>query len=192
MTITPPLLPQAQEPARSLGRRAALLLIGAVVLFLTTYVLAWLSAYNLAHAFWEQAEASYAEGRYMDALTGYRVFDEKQRRYITYGGFMHVENIWSDPAAFPVPPEFERAKQRIREILQKRLTIEDAEQYIAENIGRTSNPYLGIVYLRLGELYEAAGRLDEALEIYASVDEYFPEAHDLIAQAQAHLARLSN
>jgi len=192
VTITPPLLPQAEETTRSLWRRILFLIVGALVLFFGTYLLAWLSAYNLTRTFWEHAQASYAEGRYMDALTGYRAFDPAQRRYVTYGGFMHVENIWADPAAFPIPSEAVQAKQRIREILQKYLTIEDAEQYIAENVGRTSNPYLGIIYLRLGELYEAADRLQDALAIYESVDEFFPEDAELIAQAQAHMARLAN
>ncbi len=47
-----------------------------------------------------------------------------------------------------------------------------------------------MIYLRLGELYEEAGDLRDAEDIYASFADLFPDEAALIARAQAHLARL--
>ena len=62
---------------------------------------------------------------------------------------------------------------RIHETVYERLTIEDAEQFVQENIGRI-NPYLGIIYLHLGELYELDGQLRDAEDIYESIPNLFP------------------
>jgi hypothetical protein len=83
----------------------------------------------------------------------------------------------------------ERARQRSAEIVQQRLTIEEAEDYIRANTGRPA-PYFGEIYLRLGELYEQDGDPRSAREIYESIPSLFSNRPDLIEQAQAHLNRL--
>jgi len=60
---------------------------------------------------------------------------------------------------------------------------------VRENAGR-NNPYLGMIYLRLGELYEEAGDTRDAEDIYASFADLFPDEAALIARAQQNLARL--
>jgi tetratricopeptide (TPR) repeat protein len=81
------------------------------------------------------------------------------------------------------------ARARIDEIIGERMTIAEAEQFIQENTGR-ANRYMGPVFLRLGELYEAEGDLRSAEDIYEEVPDLFPNEPNLIERAQAHLARL--
>lgn len=77
---------------------------------------------------------------------------------------------------------------RIHETVYERLTIEDAEQFVQETIGRI-NPYLGIIYLHLGELYELDGQLRDAEDIYESIPNLFPNDKTLQAQAADDLAK---
>jgi hypothetical protein len=66
-----------------------------------------------------------------------------------------------------------------------------AEGFIQANIGKAT-PYVGIVYLRLGELYEQGGDMTAAKDVYQLIIESFPSQPDLIAQAQVHLDKLAN
>jgi tetratricopeptide (TPR) repeat protein len=167
----------------------AILAVAAPAIFLFTYVLAWWDAYQLAANYLDDADASYQEGRYLDALLGYEEFDRAQGNYVARGGYIQVQNIWRSSYAFPVPADVERADWRVDEIIYSRLTIADAEQFVQRNIGRY-NPYMGLIYLRLGELYEANGQLLDAQDIYESVPDLFPDDAALTARARAGLERL--
>ncbi len=190
-TIPTPATPAPEVAATSVWtRHRTVVIAGAVLLlFIGTYALAWLSAYNLTRGYLRDADASYAEGRYLDALVGHEEFDRATNRYINYGGYMHIERIWADRYAVPAPAEVAKAHERIDEIVGELLTIEDAEKFVRENAGR-NNPYLGMIYLRLGELYEEAGDTRDAEDIYASFADLFPDEAALIARAQQNLARL--
>jgi tetratricopeptide (TPR) repeat protein len=184
----------AQIQSKSLmGRfktsRAAILLGGAVVIFLLTYFFAWWSAYRLSQTYMKNADASFNDGRYLDAFQGYEEYSRTKAKYVQYGGYVHVERIWSSKYAFPAPSEVRRAEDRIDEIINERLTTADAEAYVQENIGR-NNPYVGRIYLRLGELYEADGELRDAEDIYESIPDLFPNDQELIDRAMADLANL--
>lgn len=152
-------------------------------------MLAWGNAYRLSAGYLKDADASYAEGRYLDALLGYQKFNPARQRYVQHGGYIQVQRIWENRYAWPKPDLVERAQERINEILEQRLSIAEAEQFIQENIGR-SNPYMGIIYLRLGELYEADGRLRDAEDVYTSVPDLFPDDQALIERARRNLERL--
>jgi tetratricopeptide (TPR) repeat protein len=171
-------------------RRRTILIVGAVVvIFVLTYIGAWYSAYHLTESYLASADAKYDEGEYLDALLGYEEFDRGQNRYVDFGGYMQIRRIWSDPYAQPVPAGVARANERINQIINEQLTIEDAEAFVQENVGQ-SNPYLGMIYLRLGELYEADGELRDAEDIYEDVPDSFPNEAELIERANANLARL--
>lgn len=176
-------------PAQSWLRRyrwVLLVLVLALVL-VGTYALAWWNAYQLTEDYLDDADASFEAGNYLDALTGYEEYDHEQRKYVDYGGYMQVQRIWENDYAYPEPANVQRAQDRIHEIVYERLTIEDAEQFVQENIGRT-NPYMGMIYLRLGELYEAEGELRDAEDIYESIPDLFPNDKALQAQAARDLA----
>lgn len=160
-----------------------------VLIFAGTYALAWYNANQLTTRFVRDADASYAAGKYLDALVGYQKFDQQQNRYINYGGYLSVEKIWSNLYSWPQPAAVARAKARTQEIVNQRLTVQDAEQYIQVNTGKPA-PYFAEIYLRLGELYEQAGQTNDAKDVYQSMSHLFPNRPDLIKQAQAHLARL--
>jgi tetratricopeptide (TPR) repeat protein len=170
-------------------RRTALLVGGAVVIFVLTYIGAWYSANRLTDTYLASADAKYDEGEYLDALLGYEEFDQAQNRYVDFGGYMQIRRIWADPYAQPVPEGVARANDRINEIINEKLTVEEAEAFVQENIGRP-NPYLGMIYLRLGELYEENGDLRDAEDIYEDFPDSFPNEAALIERANANLARL--
>jgi tetratricopeptide (TPR) repeat protein len=175
--------------ARPESKRLAIIAIGAVVLFVVAYGLAWWNAYGLTMTYLADAAQSVEEGRNLDALVGYKVFDQTTKKYVPHGGYLQVKNIWSSPYARPMPAEAQNIQQHIDEIVNQRLTIDEAEQFVQENIGR-SNPYLGMIYLRLGELYEADGRLRDAEDVYSSFPDLFPNEAALIERANANLAKL--
>lgn len=193
MTATPTVIANTAQPTAGARPTRGILLGLAIVavLFAGGYAAAWYRAAQLTATFIADADASYAAGRYIDALTGYEEFNQATNQYVTHGGYMQVTRIWADPNAWPRPASVERAQVRIDEILSRQLTIADAEGFIQANIGK-QNPYQGAIYLRLGELYEQAGDHDSAQAIYSEIAELFPGEEELIAKAKEHLARLGD
>jgi tetratricopeptide (TPR) repeat protein len=185
--------PAEQAAERTAGQRLMRgVLIGlalVVVLFIGTYAIAWFSASRLTATFMADADASYEAGNYVESLTGYEEFDQASNAYVTYGGYMKALNIWASPNAWPRPAGIDRARARIDEVLQEHLTIEEAESFIQANVGQ-QNPFMGTIYLRLGELYEEEGDIASARAIYDEIDELFPGEEELIARAAEHLTRL--
>ena len=195
VTVTPTTEAGAVEQAAAMGSGSRLLrrvLLGLgilLVLFAGTFALAWYKANSLATTFLADADKSYEEGNYIEALTGYEEFDEATNAYKTRGGYMKVAKIWSHPDAWPRPAGLDRANGRIQEILNERMTIEEAEGFIQANTGRT-NPYMGAIFLRLGDLYEQEGDERSAEEIFEEIPSLFPNEPDLIKRAEENLARL--
>ncbi len=165
------------------------MLLSVALLAAGTYAFAWFRAYRLSLTFIENAAESFQAEEYLNALTGYEVFDETQNRYVYRGGYGQVARIWEDPYAWPRPAEVAEARRRTDEIIGERLTLDDAETFIEANVGQR-NPYLGRVYLRTGELYEEAGDTDDAADVYEEVADLFPNDAALIERATAHLNRL--
>jgi hypothetical protein len=192
---TAPALASEQAAERSSGSRLVRgVLIGLALvaaLFVGTYALAWFSASRLTASFMADADASYAAGDYLESLTGSEEFDPESNAYVTHGGYMKVLNIWASPNAWPKSASLEQARARIDEVLGQHLTIEEAEGFIQANIGRR-NPFMGPIYLRLGELYEEEGDVQSARMVYEEIDELFPGQDDLIARAEENLARLGD
>ena len=174
-----------------LAGRVLLALAIVALLFVGAYALAWYRASQLATRFMADAESSYSTGKYIEALTGYETFDQATNSYVTHGGYMKVARIWSDPQAWPRPANAAQAEARIVEILDQKLMIEDAEGFVQANIGK-ANPYMGVIYLRLGELYEQEGDSESAKTIYGEIAELFPAEAELIARAEAHLTALDS
>ena len=173
------------------GRFWRLLALGIIVLlFAATYVFAWYRANTLTSTYMTDADRSYAEGKYLPALTGYEELDEQTGRTITRGGYAKVARIWADRDAWPRPALVALAQQRIDEILNQHLTIDEAEGFIQVNTGK-QNPYLGLVFLRLGELYAEDGDVRSAKEIFEEVPDLFPNEPDLIKRAEEHLQQMN-
>ncbi|NTU78864.1 MAG: hypothetical protein HGA45_05580 [Chloroflexales bacterium] len=185
--------PQAQAGALGAGARLTRnVLIGLAVvaaLFAGTFMLAWWDGARLSASYIVDADRAYAAGDFLTALTGEEEFDPATNQYVTRGGYLSALRVWDHPRAWPLPADVARAEQRIDEILQERLTIKDAEAYVQANVGRP-NPYLGMVYLRLGELYEQEGDARSAAEIYEEVPQLFPNEPELVERARANLARV--
>jgi tetratricopeptide (TPR) repeat protein len=198
VTIQPPTgqtIPEVAQPEAEIAprpgslRRTLLVLMLLGLVFALTYAFAWFNAYRLSARFIRDADESYAQGAYLEALVGSEEFDPQTNRNVKVGGYLDVEKIWSNRYSWPTPPLLERTRQRTQEIVNQRLTIEMAEEYIRANTGRPA-AYFGEIYLRLGEIYEQEGDLISAREIYESIPELFPNRPDLIEKAMAHLERL--
>ena len=58
-----------------------------------------------------------------------------------------------------------------------------------ENTGK-QNPYLGIIYLRLGELYAQQGDAKDARDIFQAIPSSFPNDPQLIQKSKQDLANL--
>jgi len=172
-----------------ISKRWIFSLLFVVGLFLATYGVAWVQAYQLSETYFNDAEATYLKGKYLDALTGYKEFDTRQNKYVQHGGYLQVEHIWISQYAWPRPAVYLRAQERIQEVIGQRLTIPMAQSFIQANIGKDS-PYLGIIFLRLGELYEQSGDKPSAIDAYQTVVDSFAFDPDLVAQGRDHLARL--
>ena len=181
--------PVPVTPSRLKQWRFPLIALAITAVFVLTYALAWWDAQRLTTTYTADANASFEAGNYLDALAGYEEFDEKRNEFVYYGGYSDIESIWRGKYARPVPAPVSSAKVRIDEIINERLTIEQAEQFVQKNIGR-ANPYLGIVYLRLGELYEADGDMISAEDVYREVAGSFRNQPELVERAQANLTRL--
>ena len=189
-SVSPAAQPEAAAAVRpGFLRRALLVAFLAGLLFALTYAFAWFNASRLSTRFIQDADAAYNQGEYLESMVGAQRFDPQINQYVKQGGYLNVEKIWSSSYSWPAPSELERASQRTQEIVNQRLTIEMAEEYIRANTGRPA-PYFAEIYLRLGELYEQEGDLRSARGIYESILELFPNRPDLIEEAQAHLERL--
>ena len=189
-SVSPAAQPEAAAAVRpGFLRRALLIALLAGLIFALTYAFAWFNASRLSARFIQDADAAYDQGEYLESLVGTERFDPQINQYVKQGGYLNVEKIWSSSYSWPAPPELERVSQRTQEIVNQRLTIEMAEEYIRANTGRPA-PYFAEIYLRLGELYEQEGDLRSARDIYESILELFPNRPDLIEKAQAHLERL--
>lgn len=183
---------QAAEEVRRGPSRVWLAALGVILLFVATYAFAWFQANRLSSRFIVDADTSYSQGKYVDALVGYEKFDQARNVYVTHGGYVQVERIWSNRYSWPVPPALMRARQRSEEIINKRLTAADAEQYIQANTGKPGAPYFGEMYVRLGELYAQEGDAQDARDIFSSVEQLFPNRPDLIQRAHAGLQALGS
>lgn len=181
--------PVPVAPSRLKQWRFPLIALVVTAVFAITYALAWWDAQRLTTTYTADANASFEAGNYLEALVGYEEFDEESNEFVHYGGYADIERIWNGKYARPVPASVPSAKVRIDEIINERLTIEQGEQFVLNNIGR-ANPYLGIVYLRLGELYEADGDMVAAEDIYREILGSFRNQPDLVDRAQANLTRL--
>jgi tetratricopeptide (TPR) repeat protein len=192
--LTPVKTAEIPAPAvkAGFGKKFLLGLLILVVLFLVTYALAWYNANLLATRFFQDAEASYKAGNFLDALVGYQKFDNPTNKYINYGGYLNVEKIWSSYYSWPLPPYAVQAMARSQEIINQKLTVQQAEQYIKNNTGRPGTPYFAEIYLRLGGLYEQTGDTKDAIDVYQSYAAQFPDRKDLIALAQQRLAALQS
>ncbi|HET9493200.1 MAG TPA: tetratricopeptide repeat protein [Chloroflexia bacterium] len=191
-TPPPTAMPAAVRTAARRGwLRIPIILGGILLLVVGVYVYAWFDASGLSSQYLRDADTSYGESKYLEALVGYEDFDQATNKYVTRGGYMHVRRIWNDSYAWPVPAGVERANQRIDEIINDKMTVEQAEQFVRANTGK-NNPYLGIIYLRLGELYEQRGDTEDARGVYEAVVDSFSDQPDLVDQARAHLARLDS
>lgn len=173
--------------------RRFLLGLGLILLiFLATYALAWFNAYTLSSRFYQDAASSYRAGDFLKALVGYQEFDAKTNKYINFGGYLNVEKIWSNRYSWPAPPYVQESTTRSQEIIQQKLTVAQAEQYVQENTGRPGAPYFAEIYLRLGELYAQSGDTKDAIDVFQSFPSQFPNRPDLIKIAQQSLARLQS
>ena len=173
----------------SLTKRLIWIVLAVVALFIFAYLLAWVNSSRLANEFYSSAEASYQEGRYLDALIGYDEIDPITNTRTAHGGYYQVTRLWGNKGALPKPANYTHSVSQIDEIIQQKLDISTAEAFIQMYTGR-SHPYFPDIYLRLGHLYEESGDKQTALEIYKECAKLFPTRPDITQAAIDQLDRL--
>lgn len=171
------------------GRKPAIVVLAVVVLFAGNYACAWFNSYNLSRTYYRQAEVSYRAGRYIEALMGYKDYDEARGRRVFVGGYAQVVNIWEHPWALPRPAVYEEARAKVGEIIHQKFAREDAQLFLDRYLGR-ENPYLGEVMLRMAELCEEEGDEESALETYRLVISSFRANPALVERAKERAAVL--
>jgi tetratricopeptide (TPR) repeat protein len=180
----------ARVEARRPGRFRWPIIVGLVILGVAiVYAYAWFDAYRLSSQYLSDADTSYSQGKYLESLVGYQVFDPQKNAYVTKGGYFQAQAIWQSSSAWPKPAGIERADQRINDIINNKITTSEAEQFIQANTGK-ANPYFGVIYLRLGELYQKQGDTKDARDVYQTVISSFKDQPDMVNQAKQHLAQL--
>ncbi len=172
-------------------RKLAIIVIAIFVLFAGNYALAWFNSYNLSGTYYRQAGVSYQAGKYVEALMGYKDYDEASGRHVFVGGYAQVVNIWEHSWALPRPAIYAEAKAKVREIIHQKFTREDAQLFLDRYLGR-ENPYLGEVVLRMAELYLEEGDKESALETYRLIIDSFSTDPDLVEKAREQVAALEN
>ncbi len=190
-TTRPGVAPHVAAPAAvsHRGRNILFGVLAVLLLFVLTYAFAWTRANALSNSYLRDADATYASGDYLTALVGGQRFDLATNTYKTVGGYLQVQHIWNSSFAWPQPASLVHAQQRIDDIINHKLTVDQAQKFVQENTGKP-NPYLGVIYLRLGELYQQKGDVKDARDIFQSMPQLFPNEPDLVKQAQQQLARL--
>lgn len=181
--------PEVAEEARRRPSRLWLALLAVILFFAAMYAFAWFQASRLSARFAADANASYEQGKYLEALVGSEDFDKDRNQYVTRGGYVQVERIWSNRYSWPVASQVASARERIHEIVNQRLTAEEAEDYIRANTGKPA-PYFGEIYVRLGELYAQEGAERDAREVFESVEQLFSNRPDLVERAEVGLQAL--
>lgn len=170
-------------------RRILVIVLVVIGLFAFTYALAWYNSFRLGGEFFNDAEAAYGEGRYLDALIGSEEVDVEANTRVQRGGYYQAYKLWGSRYANPKPEFILTARQRIAEIVQSRLDISQAETFIQMYTGR-NHPLYPDVYYRLGQLYEAEGDRPSAIDIYRDCAELFPNRPDITQAAKDKLAEL--
>lgn len=171
-------------------KRMLLGILLIVFIFSATYVYAWFQAYRLSSRFFEDAQTSYENGDYLNALVGYEEYDPEANAYINRGGYLNVLRIWSSRYSWPQPDQYQEAREHISQIIYYDMTIDQAETYIRRNTGRRNVPFFAEIYYQLGVLYENEGDILSAREIYESIGTFFPNREDLIERSEERLANL--
>ncbi len=177
------------EAASSQARTIAIIAAIVVVLFAGTYAFAWSQANKLSTQYLHDADQSYAAGDYMSALVGGQSFDLSTNKYVQKGGYLQVQHIWANNFAWPQPASLGYVQSRIDDIINHKLTAQQAQQFVQENTGK-QNPYLGVIYLRLGELYAQQGDAKDARDIFQAIPGSFPNDPQLIQKSKQDLAQL--
>ena len=170
-------------------RRLLLIVLAVVILFAFTYALAWYNSSRLGKEFFQDAEVSYSDGRYLDALVGYDEVNKQANTRIPRGGYYQTTRLWASNFALPKPDFYAVASERIQTIMQDKLDINSAEEFIQRYTGR-NHPLFPDIYLRLGQLYEASGDNSSAIEIYRDCATLFPDRPDITQAAKENLSRL--
>ncbi len=193
MTVSTPTAAAPGAAAASAGasrvRTYALVIVLVVLLFAATYAFAWSQAQSLSTQYLHDADGSYAAQKYPDALVGGQKFDATTNKYTDVGGYLQVQHIWASSYAWPQPAYLGYVQSRIDDIVNTKLTVDQAQQFVQENTGK-QNPYLGIIYLRLGELYAQQGDAKDARDIFQAIPSSFPADQQLIQRAKQDLAKL--
>lgn len=139
--------------------------ISIIVGFILIYSLVWYETYQNSLNFYEQSTDNFEAGDYGLALKGGEEYDQELGAYAYTGGYEQVLAAWSNKWAIPKPSLYQKAEEKINEIIYEKLTAEEA-YFIFQEHFRSSNRHLPEILIQSGKLYSENGEYSKAEEIF--------------------------
>jgi len=161
----------------------------AVLAVALVYGYVWFGSYQLANKYYDQAESSMGKGNYGIALKGDDIFNKTSGKYEYIGGYEQVLNIWKNGYAWPKPPVYAKAKDKIDTIINDKLTPEEGVQLVQQYM-RQSNGFLPEILAASTQKLIDQGRMDEAKDVYAMLTDAFGSEPGIQKQIEELAARL--
>lgn len=139
-----------------------------LVIFASTYFSAWYDIYSQTKAYYQSAEANYADGKKVLALKGGLDFVTGEFT----GGYQHVVEAWDSKMVFPVPKIYQSAKSKVDTILNN-LTPGEIDAMTKKYI-KTDKKYIDYAMMRKADLLLEGGETQAAIDLYNEIMEIFP------------------
>ncbi|WP_123042987.1 hypothetical protein [Cohnella candidum] len=165
---------------------AALAAVLAVVL---VYGYVWLGSYKMAVKYYDQAEENMNKQRYDIALKGDEAYNRTSKKYEYVGGYEQVLSIWKSPYAWPRPAVYDKAKDKIDEIVNDKLTPEAGVQLVQKYL-RQDNAFLPEILVSSTKKLIEQDRKDEAKDVLDMLSDAFGSQPGMQEQIEALNAKL--
>jgi len=160
-----------------------------IIIAIIAYLVGWIQIDILANKYYKQAMSSYSSGNYTVALKGEKTFANNPEGYIFTGGFEQVVNAYQSTTAWPKPPVFYKAQKMANDIINTKLTTQDA-MALYNTYYQVDNDYLPQILLHVAQQYQAQGDNALAYQTYNLLYNSFPY-NKQATTAQAGMNQLS-
>ncbi len=171
-------------------RRRLRAVAGVVLVIVASYAYSWATVYVRSATNYRDALDNLARGRADLAIKGGQVVDRERNTYLKLGGLQSVIEVWESPWAVPRPRLYRQAIATLDAAIERSL---DAETGVAlvRQYARLDRRFLDRIMFRVGALYEAAGRLEDARTLYEQAKALFPQDRQFIARVDERLRSLN-
>lgn len=124
-------------------------------IFLAGYLAAWQQVNSFAIESFKHSEDMEKAGKYVNALNGYQIFDEKLQKYVTWVGYVQISKMFEGFFVFSRPAIVQKAKKKIMYLISN-MPLSELERYFNMTV-RSRNPYILYVAAELIRKYKNLG-----------------------------------